>query len=327
MTAQSRASRHKFDVVTIADSCVDVVVPVEGLDFRFSQEELILPHNGTAVRMGGSATIFACQAAKLGLRTAVVGAVGHDKMGELVRETLELAGVDTSRLLESERYATGTSIILTRAEGRTILTSPGVIRDLEPADVAWDVVESARHVHLASYFLFERLRSAIPASIGRVKDAGGAVSLDPNWDPSERWDSDIGEVLPSVDIIFANEAEVEAISRSSDLAVAMTALAAMTPTVVVKRGAEGAVAISGSTTISSPALSIGEDFVDPVGAGDSFDAGYVYASLQGMGIESRLRSGVVCGSLSTRAAGGCDGQPDRQTLTAALRDIFGESLR
>ena len=138
------------------------------------------------------------------------------------------------------------------------------------------------------------------------------TSLDTNWDPDERW-SGVHDLLPLTTIFLPNENEALAITEATSLETAAQDLDNFTKYVAIKMGSDGALASDGQTVIRKPALP--SVVVDTVGAGDSFDAGFVYGIIRGWSLEKSLKLGIACGSLSTQKAGGTLGQP---TLEAAL---------
>jgi sugar/nucleoside kinase (ribokinase family) len=258
--------------------------------------------------VGGSAAIVACGAAKLGLRTAFVGAVGGDSFGEFMLGSLKELGVDVSTCRVDAEASTGVTVILSRPDDRAILTYPGAIRGLTADDVDTDLVRGARHLHVSSYFLQPALRPGLPRLFRNAHAAGATVSVDPNWDPDESWDGGLAALLAEVDLFLPNEAEATTISGEPDAQRAAAALVASGPaTVAVKLGARGALVVKGRSTIRAQAPEAA--VVDATGAGDSFDAGFLAGILAGRSLEDSLALGCACGALSTRAVGGTTAQP------------------
>ena len=143
------------------------------------------------------------------------------------------------------------------------------------------------------------------------------TSFDTNWDPTERWDGGVHAMLRAADIFFPNEAEATRIAQVADPDEAARALAAGGPIVVVKRGADGAIASrAGEAVVRVPAMPV--DPIDTTGAGDSFNAGFLRSWLDGGGIVASLELAAACGAISTRSVGGVDGQPTFPEATAAV---------
>jgi sugar/nucleoside kinase (ribokinase family) len=198
-----------------------------------------------------------------------------------------------------------------------MLTYEGGIPLLSSAMIPTALIDACRHVHVGSYYLQHALRPGLPGLFARMQQNGGTTSLDTNWDPSEQW-AGLDTLFPHTNHFLPNDAEACAISRRARVADALPALAAQVQTVAIKCGSDGAYAQSGTTTAHANAITT--EFVDAVGAGDSFNAGFVYGMLAGWSLAKSLRLGAVCGSLSTRAAGGTAAQA---TLAEAVPFLAG----
>jgi sugar/nucleoside kinase (ribokinase family) len=298
------------DLVVLGDCNPDLVLTGD-VEPHFGQVEKIVD-SGT-LRLGGSASIVAAGAARLGLRTALVAVVGDDPLGRAQREALEQREVDTTALVVDPGRPTGVTVILSRGDDRAILTALGTIDALRGELVDPSLLAGARHVHVASYFLQPRLREDLAGLLQAARSAGATSSLDTNWDPSGEWAGGLEAVLPLVDVFLPNLAEARALTGEQDAGAAARALARSAGTVAVKLGAEGAIAYAGDRAASAPAPEV--EVVDTTGAGDSFDAGFLAGRLLDWPLEHCLRLACACGSLSTRA-GGIDAQP---TLAEARR--------
>jgi sugar/nucleoside kinase (ribokinase family) len=224
-------------------------------------------------------------------------------------------GVDTSPVIIDPQIHTGLSVILSRGADRAILTYPGAMAALAAEQVTDDLLCRSRHLHVASYFLQTALQPDLPRLFERAHANGLTVSLDPNWDPTGCW-SGFQDLLQGVDVFMPNRAEALAITGTEDLSAALDRLSTWCPVLAVKLGAEGGVARQGRATALSP--SIPGKVVDTVGAGDSFDGGFLYGYLNNWPLEKSLSLACACGSLSTRQPGGTNGQP---TLAEALQAL------
>lgn len=302
-----------FEVLTPADLCADLLLWGGGVVPEFGQKEKIV--DGYLLELGGSCSIFACQTAKLGLQTAVLGRVGRDALGDLVLTRLAQAGVDARWVKRSPDLATGLGVALCTGDDRAILTYPGSLAALEPADLTEAVLGSARHLHIGSYFLQSGLRPAMPEILRRARNLGLSISLDPNWDPAEEWRG-LDEILPMVDLFLPNETEFTALTGCADLEAGLRRLAERVPVVAVKRGSRGAVACKQGTLYECQALRV--DLVDAVGAGDCFDAGVVHGFLRGATVTEMLRQGCICGAYSLTRRGGILGQTHLAGMAALL---------
>jgi sugar/nucleoside kinase (ribokinase family) len=302
-----------FDLLVIGDANPDVVVGPVAQPILFGQKERLVP-SGSLV-LGGSASIMACGAARLGLRVAFAGRVGDDPAGSFVRTTLAERGVDVSALVTDPLLPTPLTTILTSGDDRAILTSAGCLPAVTADAIPNRMVCSARHVHAASFYLMPALAAGLAGLFKEAKAAKATTSLDPNDDPTGKWDRMVLDpILRVTDYFLPNAAEALALTGHHSVVDAAGILARRGPLVVVKNGAEGALAHTGSKVITAPALKV--ETVDTVGAGDSFDAGWVAAVLNGNKPDRALAIAAACGSLSTRAAGGTAAQPTWEEATA-----------
>jgi sugar/nucleoside kinase (ribokinase family) len=303
-----------YDVITFGDLCVDLIVTGGDIVPRFGQVEQLV--EDYELEMGGSCSIFACQAAKLGLRVGILGRVGDDDFGRLILRRLDEAGVDTAHVRVDPALKTGLGIALCVDGDRAILTYMGSINALQPDDVTDAFLASARHLHYGSFFLHTGLRPQAPAIFQRARTLGLSTSLDPNWDPDERWE--IKELLPLVDLFMPNEQEARLISGEAKLADAVTALRASgVRLLTIKRGVQGALVDDGYRTYTctvEPAPPGG----DGIGAGDSFDAGFLAGWLGDISVLQSLHVACQCGREVASAVGGLRGQPTWTQIGAQL---------
>src|SRR5262249_17734320 len=233
-----------------------------------------------------------------------------------VCEELERRGVDTRGVVTHPEGPTGISVILSGTDDRAILTMPGTIGDLRGDLIDLELLGAARHTHVSSYFLQRRLQAGLPARFERIHGVGATTSIDPNWDPTERWDAGLVDVLAATDLFFPNAVEATRVARISEVNEAIVRLRGHGPGVVVKRGDRGASAGVADELLHVAGLAV--PVVGTTGAGDSFDAGFLAAWLAGEPIERALAIANACGALSTRATGGVDGQVTWDEAVAAL---------
>jgi sugar/nucleoside kinase (ribokinase family) len=293
-----------YDILTFGDLCVDLILSGGDIVPEFGQVEKLV--NEYTLEMGGSCSIFACQAARLGMKVAILGRVGRDAFGELILARLTEAGVDTRFVEIDPSLKTGLGIALCKENDRAILTYPGTITAVQPADVTDELLALARHLHHGSYFLQTPLRPHIPDIFSRASQLGLTISLDTNWDPDDQWD-DVAELLPLVDVFLPNEHEAERITKSPSGSVIKEMHQMGAPLVVVKRGAKGAVVSDGRQLISQQVEPVSGG--DSIGAGDSFDAGFLTGWLRGLPLAESLRIGCACGQSVAAQIGGIVGQP------------------
>jgi sugar/nucleoside kinase (ribokinase family) len=184
--------------------------------------------------------------------------------------------------------------------------------ELQASDIPDSLLGQARHLHVASYFLQTKLQPDLPNLFRRARSLGLNTSLDTNYDPSEKW-LGFDELLSVTNVFLPNETEAKSLTAAENVDEAAIKLGRRVEVAAIKLGAEGALGVGHSQKIKVPSIPV--KIVDTVGAGDSFDAGFIYGYLQGWPLEKSLRLGVVCGGLSTRQTGGTNGQP---TLNEAL---------
>lgn len=303
-----------IDLLVLGDVNPDLVLHGGDVTPAFGQAERIVDE--ARLTVGGSGAILACGAARLGLRVAIVGVVGDDLFGAFMREHLVERGVDVSGLVVDRELPTGLTVVLSGDTDRAILTSLGTISALRAQMIDQKVLASARHVHVSSFFLQRGLVPDLPELFAEAHASGATTSVDPNWDPSGGWDGGLGDLLASVDVLMPNEMEATRLARTSDVDIAIAVLRQHVTTVVVKAGDRGAVAVGPGQRATAPAIRVAA--VDTTGAGDSFDAGFLAATLGGESLERCLAIANACGALSTRATGGVDAQPTMQEAIEAI---------
>src|SRR5210317_280814 len=200
-----------YDVITFGDMCVDLIMSADDIVPEFGQVEKLVDHY--ELEMGGSCNIFACQAAKLGLKVGILGRVGEDDYGRLIIRLLEESGVDTQHVIVDPNIKTGLGVALCQGNDRAILTYLGSLNAVYPEDVTDEFLTSADHLHHGSYFLHDNLRPRMHDIFQRALELGLTTSLDTNWDPDESWNGGLRDLLPLSDIFFPNEQEARLISR------------------------------------------------------------------------------------------------------------------
>lgn len=307
-------------MIVFGDTCADLIVNGSDVVPQFGQFEKLV--GGYTLEMGGSCCIFACQAARLGLRVGILGRVGDDAFGHLLLSRLQQAGVDTRHMVVDPRLKTGLTIHLVQPDDRAMLTHLGSLNSLTPADVSDSFLASARHLHYGSLFLHTGLLPEWTAILRRAKHFGLTVSLDTNWDPDERWDAGLAQAWPWVDVFLPNDQEALRISRQSDLKAAIDHLRQQVPVLAVKRGAEGALACAGDEEVDCP-VEPAQPGGDSIGAGDSFDAGFVAGWLNQLSLRECLEIGCACGRAVAGQTGGVAGQPWRSSVSL-LANLSGD---
>jgi len=304
---------QRFDITIAGELNLDLIL--YGLPESLPPERELLATD-MAVTLGSSSAIVAHNLAALGCKVGFTSCVGDDDFGSIAVDRLKALGVDVSTVTKLRSPSkTGLTVILPRSGWRNILTYSGTISELKPEHLDFEFLSSARHFHLSSYFLQSGLQPFIPELLKQLKASGLTISLDTNDDPADQWQSEIGKVMPLVDVLLPNEREAMKLTGASNLEQALSTLTKIVPLVVVKLGSNGAIACRGAERVQAPAIST--EFVDPVGAGDSFDAGFLSAFVRGEDLRDCLENGNLAGALSVTRQGGTEAFRD-----AAYRERF-----
>ena len=302
-------------VLVVGELNVDIIVsgiasfPKVGQEAVVSNIELVL---------GSSSAICAAGLARLGGTVDFLGQVGQDLYGGFVVEQLRQLNVGTLRVKQDAALRTGVTISLAFSFDRALLTYPGCIPVLRLEDIPLGILPNYGHLHVGSYFLQQGLRPGLAELFRQAHQAGLTISLDTGCDPAGKWDGGaLIALLKQVDIFIPNEDEARAITRARDTDTALRELAKLARLVVVKRGRKGATALYEGKTVHSPGFQVRS--VDTTGAGDSFDAGFIYAYVvHGMPILEALRFANACGALCTTGYGGTAAQPTAEQVRSFL---------
>lgn len=303
---------QKPDVAIVGELNPDLIV--YGLPRELPEEREVLA-SGFALTLGSSSAILAHNLALLGSKVTFSSRIGGDVLGEMCHNRLREAGVEVDRVVRSTAGSnTGMTLILPLASTRRILTYPGTMFEMGIEDLDLDYLARARHFHLSSLFLHRKLSPHIPDLFREMKRRGLTTSLDTNDDPEDKWGGVLDEVLSLVDVLLCTEDELAKIAKVENAA---EHVAAKVPLLVVKRGAHGASAYTGSRRIDVPSLRV--DVIDSVGAGDTFDAGFLHQWVRKAPLETCVAFGNLTGGLSVTRSGGTEAFSD-----SAYRQSFFE---
>ena len=302
-----------FDVSVIGELNLDLVLYGLPPSLVLEREHLA---SDLSITLGSSSAIFAHNLASLGSKVGFSACIGEDPLGEICVQRLSEGGVDVSGIRRLTGGTTGLTVILPQHKDRYILTYPGTMYALTADHLDWNYLAGAKHLHLSSYFLQKGIQSQLPELFRKAKHAKLTISLDTNDDPEDRWGSDIQNLFPHLDILFVNEREACKLAQTESLERAINNLARRVSLLIVKRGPAGALARSGEKQFTSLPLMV--DAVDSIGAGDSFDAGFVHQFIRGARIEECLRFANLAGALSVTRHGGTEAFRDSAVRTAFL---------
>ncbi|MGC1781394.1 MAG: sugar kinase [Acidobacteriaceae bacterium] len=309
----------QFDVTLAGEANLDMIF--YGLPQELPVERELLASD-FSLMLGGSSAITAHNLAALVSRVGFISQAGDDAFSGICQRELQGAGVDISRNVASRPgLGTGITVFLHHGEVRRAFTYEGAISKLRFEDLDLDYLASGRHFHLASFFLQKALRPDAPKLLAAMQKAGLTTSLDTNDDPSNQWAGPLFETLRHVDIFLPNAAEACHIVREDDAEKAGKKLAEKIPTVVLKLGSRGAMAFHHGRQFVAPTVPVAA--VDTVGAGDSFNAGFLHAWTHGAEIEQCLHLGNLCGAFSTTAPGGTKAFRDAEKREAFFAEHAG----
>lgn len=304
----------KLDVSVVGELNLDLIFYGLPPELQLEREHLA---RDLSITLGSSSAIFAHNFALLGNKVGFSSSIGSDPLGEICLQRLGQSSVDLSKVVRFPAKTTGLTVILPQRNGRYILTYPGTMHDMTVKDLDLSYVFGAKHLHLSSYFLQKAMRPGLVELFRKAKEAGLTTSLDTNDDPENRWSDDIQLVLKYVDILLPNENEACKLAKVDDVARAAEILSQKVPLIVIKRGAQGAIARRGNEKFSGFPPMI--DTVDPVGAGDSFNAGFIHQFIRGAKTEDCLKFANITGALSTTRAGGTEAFRDAHHRESFLR--------
>jgi sugar/nucleoside kinase (ribokinase family) len=267
--------------------------------------------------LGSSSAILVCGLARLGMPVTFISKIGKDDFGKFCIDALESKKVKTENVIRDAKLRTGLTVSLNFREDKAQVTYPGAIPHLYYKDIPPKVFRQNDHLHVSSFFLQDGLLSSFPQLFQDAKHLGMSTSLDPNCDNRNQWNSGIWKVLEYVDVLLLNEMEAINIAKAKSVNRALEIFAQKVPTVVIKLGSKGCLAKSRGQVIQLPAFKIKP--VDATGAGDSFDAGYLFSHLNNLDLRKSLTIANACGGLSTQGLGGTATQADWDELQRFLR--------
>lgn len=312
MFQYQEVSLTRFDITLAGEITMDLVLYGLPEDLPIEQELLA---SGMALTLGGSSAITAHNLAALGSKVGFIPQIASDTFTELCLRNLREAGVDISKAVHPKPgIGTGVTVLLQHEIARRALTYSGTISALQYDDLDLDYLTSGKHFHLSSFFLQSGLQPNAPRLLAEMKAAGLTTSMDTNDDPANLWLGPVEATLRSVDIFMPNRRELCGISGEKTFENAVEKLAAVVPMLVVKCGSEGALVVHKGKRYTAPAVPV--QITDVVGAGDSFNSGFLHAYVNGGEVQECLEFGNICGAFSTTTSGGTLAFRDRAEMLA-----------
>ena len=306
-----------FDVIVVGELNVDLILnKIE--KFPAIGKEVLA--NGMTLTMGSSSAIFASNLSTLGSLTSFCGKLGMDDFGNYVIASLKERGVNTLNVIQSPEVATGATIVLNFGEERAMVTHQGAMAYLAFDDIPEEALSQCKHLHVSSVFLQPELKKDIIKLFSKAKSLGLTTSLDPQWDPAEKWDIDFKALLSYVDVFLPNQKELEEITGCKEITAAVQYLSEAN-LVAIKRGSEGACLWDGKKFLDQPSF-LNHAVVDSVGAGDSFNAGFIHKFVQQRPLTECLEFAALMGAVNTTRAGGTAAFSDINTVRKIARTTF-----
>ncbi len=311
-----------IDVIVVGELNVDLVLNQMSSFPEMGKEKLA---QQMTLTLGSSSAIFASNLSSLGAKVSFIGKIGEDQFGAVVLQSLQTKGVDTSFILQSPALNTGLTVVLNFDEDRAMVTHPGAMDELCLADISPAQLARAKHLHFSSYFLQPGLRKEVTRLFQQAKALGLTTSFDTQWDPQEKWDLDLAELLPYVDVFLPNEKELLKLTHQATLSEALAVLPGNANLILVKMGNKGSVSWYQGKLLSMESFR-NEAVVDAIGAGDSFNAGFIYKYIQGASLEECQRFGNLTGAISTTESGGTTAFTDYNKIKRIAQEKFGYAL-
>lgn len=309
----------RFDAIVVGELNVDLVLDDIARMPEIGKELLA----GTMVyTLGSSSAIFASSLSSLGLKVAFIGKCGTDIQGDFVLDSLKEKGVCTDYIQRSRQWPTGITVALNFGEERAAITYPGAMAHLQLSDIADHILAGASHLHLSSCFLQKKLLPGIPDLFKKSKRLGLSTSVDPQWDPDEQWDLDLAELLPYVDVFLPNERELLRLTRTTNLDEAIARIRPYVNTAAIKRGALGSVYLDKEHAFYQPAF-LNTEVADAIGAGDNFNAGFIFEYLLKSPIIQCQKFGNLVAAVSTTVHGGTGAYSTYDNLIKLAGKRFG----
>lgn len=311
----------ELDIVVVGELNADLILQDIPSFPELGKEKLA---NEMTLTMGSASAILSTNIARLGLKVGFLGKLGKDRLGEVVLETLRSRGVDLSGIILDESVQTGITVVLSYPDDYAMVTYMGAMADYTVDEVDFEYVQRANHLHLSSVYLQPGMQVGTEELFRKAKDLGLTTSLDPGWDPFEKWDSEIFKTLEHVDVFLPNEQEALHITGTQTVPEALEKLSKVSETVVITQGSRGIICSHQGEIIQSKVYLV--EPKDTTGAGDSFNAGFLYQWINGGDIREAIRYGSACGAIATTRLGGSAASPSLKELqeffSAHQEDIF-----
>jgi tagatose kinase len=303
------------EIISLGEILVEIMRPAAG-------QPLDRPGEFRGPFASGAPAIFAVAAARLGLDTAFIGAIGEDAFGRLIRTRLSAEGVDTSGLQSAHGYATGAAFVAYDDTGEREFVfhiSHAAAGQLKPELITPTLFENVKWLHISgsTVFLNDNSRAACLRALELAKAAGGKISLDPNLRselmPLEQAREILAPFVSSADLLLSTSAEAFALTEKSDIDSAAQALAVKPNAIIaIKRGPKGCSVIHRGQRTDLPGFPVEE--IDPTGAGGCFSAAFIAGLESDWPLEKVGRFANAAGALAVTKMGPMEGAPTRKQV-------------
>lgn len=310
----------KFDIIALGELNVDLILNQIDSEPEIGKEKFA---KQMTLTLGSSTAIFAANAAALGAKVAFCGMIGNDSFGDLVETSLRAKHVDTRYLIRQDNYATGATICMSYDEDRANLTYQGAMDYMTLADINPEVFLQAKHVHISSIFMQSGVKRDLMNILELCRENGVTTSLDTQWDPTEQWDLDYKSVLPMLTVFMPNETELKFLTHSETLEEAVGKIRPYANAAVIKCGSKGSLLMRKGQSDRMQQALLNTNVVDCIGAGDSFNSGFISRLVQGKPLEDCQQYGNMTGAVNTTAAGGTGAFTSREDVERIAKQLFG----
>lgn len=311
-----------YDVIVVGELNVDLILNnIESFP-EIGKEKLA---QNMDISLGSSSAIFACNLSSLGAKVLFLGKVGNDYFGQFIIDKLKERGVEVNFITKEPNLNTGATIILNYKEDRAMVTYPGAMKNLRFHDITRETLSLGKHLHFSSYFLQPGLKKDVGKMFKMAKELELTTSFDMQWDPEEKWKFNYKDVLPYVDVFLPNEKEIKYLLKVDSLEEAFKKLLNVTKYVAVKLGNKGSLLYDeGKTKYKGSFLNT--RVVDAIGAGDSFNAGFIFKYINGCELSECQEFGNLMGAINTTAPGGISAFNNFDLIVKTAKEIFGYTI-
>jgi len=255
------------------------------------------------LRVSGQVGYAALALSNLGVEVNVIANVGDDYYGRFILQEMKKFNINIEGIKIMKEIPTGITVSLVNEEGeRALISYPGSMEYFNEKDIKekWQLIEECQYVVFNGYFLLPKLNFDVTSKLlAQIQDSGKTTLLDTGWDPSDwpgRHIDEIKGLLKYTDIFLPNLDEARIVAGNKGLAEVLDTLVQWGPSMaVIKMGQEGSVAIKDGKVYRQPSFKV--KVTDTTGAGDTFNAGFLYGVMNGWNLNKTLKFATALASL------------------------------